>query len=154
MKTLIPVGRWVAVVAACVLLGSTTAALAQAQGQGPGGRGGTGGIPNASEEQIAALRELNQSLRPQLDKLVEARTALSEAIYAEKVDEAAIKAKVAALMKVEEELAVARAQGFAKIRSKFTAEQITALKAQGARGGGFGRGGRGGGQGQGQGGQR
>ena len=92
MKRLIPIRRFVTVTAAAVLACAATSAFAQPQG-GPGGRGGGGGLPNATEEQTAALRELNQSLRPQLTKVSEARTELYEAIFAEKVDQTAIKAK-------------------------------------------------------------
>jgi hypothetical protein len=53
--------------------------------------------------------------------------------------------------KIEADIAVARAKGFAKIRDKFTAEQIETLKNAPGFGGGFG--GRGGGGGGGQGGQ-
>jgi Spy/CpxP family protein refolding chaperone len=128
MKTSYPI---LAAVAAATLLLSISSASAQDAARGRRG----GGLPNATEEQTAALQQLNQDTREQNQKVTAARTELGNAIYAEKVDEAAIKAKVAALAKAEEELAVARAKGFSKIRSKFTSEQIDALKAMGGRGG-------------------
>lgn len=129
--------RYLTVLAASALLMTASSSFAQAQGQRRGG-----GLPNATEEQTAALRELTQGLRDVTQKVTQARTDLNAAVYAEKVDEATIKAKVAALAKAEEELALARAKAFAKIRGKFTAEQIEALKTSGGRGGG-GRGARG-----------
>jgi Spy/CpxP family protein refolding chaperone len=130
----------IAALAASVLLTYVPVASAQnanqGQGQGQGrGRGG-GGLPNATEEQTAALQQVNTETRELNQKLNQARTDLNNAIYAEKVDEGAIKAKVAALAKAEEELSIARAKAFAKVRSKFTSEQIDALKARGGGGGG------------------
>lgn len=137
----------VAALAASVLL--TNASLTSAQDANrPGGQGGRGGAPaalqNMSEEQREALREMNQETRELAGKVSEARADLNNAIFAEKVDETQIKQKAAALAKVEAELAVARAKAFAKVRSKFTSEQIEALKNMPGGGRGFGPGGRGG----------
>lgn len=115
----------------------------QAGGQGGGRRGG-GPIANFSEEQRAALRQLGQDNRELNTKLSEARKELNAAIYAETVNEAAIREKSAAVAKIEADVAVARAKGFAKIRDKFSAEEIESLKNAPAFGGG-GFGGRGGG---------
>ena len=136
------------VLAASLLLTNAPFASAQnaAQGQGRRGGGGNAAFQNATEEQLAARTQLNQDVADQAAKVRQARTDLNSAIYAAKVDEADIKAKVAALAKAEEEQAIARAKAFAKVRSKFTSEQIDALKS-GAGGGGGGRGGRGGGGG-------
>ena len=139
----------------CTVLvtGLLCAAAFQAAAQpGPGGGGGRGGrgfgLPNATEEQTAAFRQMNVETADVQAKLMEARTALNDAIYAAKVDEAAIKEKAAAVAKVEADLSVARAKAFDKVRSKFTPEQIDALKQMGARGfGGRGGGRRGGGGG-------
>lgn len=112
------------------------------QGRRGGGAGGAA-IPNLSEEQRTALQELNRSTREISTRLAAARSELNAAIFAEKVDETAIKDKAAALAKIEAEYAVARANAFAKVRAKFTAEQIDAIKNSGGRG--FGGGGPGGG---------
>lgn len=99
-----------------------------------------------TEEQTAALQQVNQEIADHAQKVRQARTDLNAAIYAAKVDESDIKAKISALAKAEEDQAIARAKAFAKVRSKFTPEQIDALKS-GRGGGGFGggRGGAGGG---------
>ena len=118
---------------------------------GGGGRGRGGLGPDATEEQRTAFMQYNQEVADQNAKVMTARTELADAVYAANVDEAAIKAKAAALAKAQEELSLAQAKAFAKVRSKFTPEQIDNIKAAGARGGGFGR--RGGGGGGGGGGQ-
>lgn len=140
-----------AILAASLLLMNAPMVSAQGQGQGQGrGRGGGGGaaFQNATEEQREALRQMNEEVREQAQKVRQARTDLNAAIYAAKVDEADIKAKVAALAKAEEEQAIARAKAFAKVKSKLTSEQIEALKnMQGGFGFGGGRGGGGRGRG-------
>jgi Spy/CpxP family protein refolding chaperone len=121
--------------------------LAQGGGGGGGGfgggrGGGRGGLgPDATEEQRTAYQQYNQELAPLTEKVTAARTELADAVFAEKVDEAAIKAKSAALAKAQEELSIGQAKAFAKVRSKFTPEQITNIKAAAARGGGGGGGG-------------
>lgn len=137
-----------AMLAASLLLINGQTVSAQNQGQGQGRRGGGGGaaFQNATDEQREALRQITEETRDHAQKMRQARTDLNGAIYAAKVDEADIKAKVAALAKAEEEQAVARAKAFAKVRSKLTSEQIEALKnMQGGFGFGGGRGGGGGG---------
>ena len=115
---------------------------------GPGGRRGGGPMANLSDEQREALRTLSQDTRELNTKLTEARKELNGAVYAETVNEASIREKSAAVAKIEADIAIARAKGFAKIRDKFTAEQIENLKNAPGFGGGFGgRGGGGGGQG-------
>ncbi len=133
------------VLSASLIVASAPLASAQGAGQGQGRRGGGGGaaFQNMSDEQREALQQVNQEITDQAAKVRQARIDLNGAIYAAKVDEAAIKAKVAALAKAEEDQAIARAKAFAKVRSKFNDEQIEALKnAQG--GGGFGGGRQGG----------
>jgi Spy/CpxP family protein refolding chaperone len=134
MKSYYPFRSIVPILAASLLLVSALSASAQ---EGKGRRGG-GGLPNATEAQTAALQQMREETRDITQKLTQARTELNNAIFAAKVDEAAIKAKAAALAKIEEEEAVARAKAFAKVRSKFTDEQIEVLKTQGGRGGGGG----------------
>ncbi len=121
------------VLAAGALLLSTPTVFGQAQGgAGGGGRGrGAQALANLTEDQRAALQEINTALRDLNTKLREARTELNDVIFAAKVDEAAIKAKAAAVGQIESELAVARAKEFAKVRSKFDDAAIQALKASG-----------------------
>ena len=142
------------VLAASLILANAPSVSAQGQGQGRrGGGGGGAAFQNATEEQQQARQQLTEATRDQAAKVRQARTDLNNAIFAAKVDEADIKAKVAALAKAEEEQAVARANAFAKVRAKFTSEQVDALKSGG--GGGGGRGGAGGAGGGGrQGGRR
>jgi Spy/CpxP family protein refolding chaperone len=131
MKSYSPLRYIIPMIVASLVMMSSLSVSAQ---EGKGRRGG-GGLPNATEEQTAALQQMNQEIRDVRQKVTQARTELNDAIYAAKVDEAAIKAKAAALAKVEEEQAIASAKAFAKIRSKFTAEQIETLKTMGGRGG-------------------
>lgn len=146
MKTHQWIAYPVALMSASILLLSAFSAVGQDQGQGRRGGGFGGALANMTEEQRTALQEMNQETRELNRRLGEARAELNNAIFAEKVDEAKIKEKAAAVAKVEAELAVARAKAFAKIRSKFTSEQIEALKNMPMGGRGFGGGGRRGGQ--------
>ncbi len=144
---------------AATALYQTTPAFAQAPagggapaagGQGGGRRGGGGPMANMSDEQREALRQIATDNRELTTKLTEARKELGGAIYAETVNEGTIREKSAAVAKIEADLAVARAKGFAKVRDKFTAEQIDAMKNMpggfgGRGGGGGGAGGAGGG---------
>lgn len=157
MKTTSTIRYLLAGLTAALLIAASPEAGAQDEnrGRGRGGAGGRAGfgfgIPDATDEQTAAMQEMNQGLQDQATKVREARTALAAVVHAEKVDEAAIKSKVADLAKAEEALALARAAAFAKIRSKFNADQIEAIKTQSAAGfGGFGRRGGGGGGRRGQ----
>ncbi len=126
-----------------------------AAGGGGGGRRGGGPMANLSDEQREALRTLSADTRELNTKLTEARKELNAAIYAETVNEATIREKSAAVAKIEADVAVARAKGFAKIRDKFTTEQIDTFKNSPGFGGGFGgRGGGAGGAGGGGGGNR
>jgi len=143
---------------AATALYQTTPAFAQAPapgggapaGGGQGRRGGGGPMANMSDEQREALRQISTDNRELTTKLTEARKELGAAIYAETVNEATIREKSAAVAKIEADLSVARAKGFAKVRDKFTAEQIDAMKNMpggfgGRGGGGGGAGGPGGG---------
>jgi protein CpxP len=105
-----------------------------------------------NEEQRAAMQQMAEETRDFQPKIIDARTALFNAVYADKVDEAAIKEKAAALAKIEADFDVARAKAFDKVRSKFSPEQVDALKrisstGLGGRGGGMGGARRGGGGG-------
>ena len=132
-----------AILAASLFLMNAPMASAQGQGRGRGGGGGAA-FQNATEEQRGALQQMTEEVREHTQKVRQARTDLNAAIYAAKVDEADIKAKVAALARAEEEQAIARAKAFAKVKSKLTNEQIEALKTtQGGFGFGGGRGGAG-----------
>ncbi len=89
----------------------------------------------------AAVREASREKNQELN---EARAALADAIFAAKVDEAAIKEKAAAVAKIEAELYVIRAKEFDKNRGKYTNADLLRLFKQNAfqagRGGGAGRG--------------
>ncbi len=136
--------------------GGAGGGAAGAAGGGGQGRRGGGPMANLSDEQREALRTLSTDTRELNTKLSEARKELNGAVYAETINEATIREKSAAVAKIEADVAVARAKGFAKIRDKFTAEQIDGFKNMpGFGGGGFGgRGGGGGGAGGAGGGNR
>ena len=146
MKNSYPIRHTIAVLTAAFLLINAAGAFAQnangqgaAQGGGQGRRGGgAAALQSMTEDQRAAVQAMNQETQDQSRKVAAARTELNNVIFAEKVDEAQIKEKAAAVAKLDAELAVARAKAFAKIRSKFTSEQIDILKAlpAGGRGGG------------------
>jgi Spy/CpxP family protein refolding chaperone len=133
-----------AALAAAALWASTPCALAQ--------RGG--GVTSLPEDQQALYRDFTAAVREagreKTEQLTQARAALADAIFADKVDEAAIKEKAAAVAKIETELYVIRAKEFDKNRSKYTnADLLRLLKAnafQAGRGAGGGGGGRGRGQ--------
>jgi type 1 glutamine amidotransferase/Spy/CpxP family protein refolding chaperone len=119
------------------------------RGGPPGGFGG-GGIPGLDETQQAAVRAMNEALEPLTRRVSEARAELSRAVYAEKADAAAVKAKVDAVAAAELALATARAEAFQKLQAsgqKLNAEQVAALVRQssGSSRGFGGRGGPGGG---------
>lgn len=133
---------------AAIVILNGAGVLALAQGQG---RGGRGGIPNATPEQTAAVTLMNSGLTAQNQKLAAARIDLVATGLAQPRDNAAIKAKVDAIRAAETELAIARADAFAQLQAspaKLTSDQVTALAAMGGAGGGRGGGGRGGGGGR------
>ncbi|HTH47065.1 MAG TPA: periplasmic heavy metal sensor [Candidatus Limnocylindria bacterium] len=143
---------FISLLAATLLLGSTPILAEDAPAGGGAGatggrRGGGGGFAafqGMSDEQRQALQQVNEETKELNTKLIEARKDLGGAIYAEKVDEALIRDKAALVAKVDADLYVARAKAFAKVRSKFTSEQIEALKNNpvgmgGRMGGGGGR---------------
>jgi Spy/CpxP family protein refolding chaperone len=134
--------KFLTLLATAMLLG-TPAALAEDAAPAPR-RAGGGAMQNLSDEQRQALQEVNAETKDLTAKVNEARKELGAVIYAETVDEAAIRAKAAAVAKIDADLYVARAKAFAKVRSKFTPEQIDALKANpvGMGGRGMGGGGR------------
>ena len=148
-----PLRHITTVLAIATLLISLASVSAQQQQGGQAGQGGQGGrgrggaaFQNMTEEQRTAMQEVNQATRDLTDKLRAANTELGAAVYAAKVDEAQIKEKAAAVAKIQEEIVLARAKAFAKVRSKFSSEIIDALKNQplgGGGGGGNRRGGRG-----------
>jgi hypothetical protein len=103
------------------------------------GRGG--GIPNVTQEQTAALTQMNTELAPLTQSLTTARRDLVEAY----LDSGNIGAKVNAVKEAEQALATARAAAFGRIQNspqKFAPDQMAALVASGGNVGG-GRGGRG-----------
>ncbi len=121
---------------------------------GPGGfrgRGGGAGLPQLTQEQQAAIRALNEASAPLAQAVNEARNALNTAVYAEKPDQADIKAKVEKLAAAELASALARAEAFAKLQAspnKLNLPPQQLMMILGGPGGGFGgRGGFGRGQG-------
>ncbi|HXB74212.1 MAG TPA: family 16 glycoside hydrolase [Candidatus Acidoferrales bacterium] len=137
-------GSWVAVVS--LGLGGVLAAV---QGVAQGGRGG---IPNLTQEQTAALTQLNADLAGPMQAVTDARTALTTAALAEPRNDAAIQAKADAVKAADLVLAKARADAFAKVQAspnRLGRDQVAALAAMGGgpgggRGGAGGRGGTGG----------
>ena len=133
--------------AASLLLGITPVSAEDAganPGRRSGGGGGGGGFAafqNLNDEQRQALQQVNEETRELTAKVTEARKELGGVIYAEKVDEAQIREKAAAVAKIDADLYVARAKAFAKVRSKFTSEQIDAFKNNPVGMGGRGMGG-------------
>ena len=141
---------FISLLAASLLLGITPilaedAAAGGGAGANAGRRAGGGAaFQNMTDEQRQALQQVNEEIKDLNTKATEARKELGAAVYAEKVDEAQIREKAAALAKVDADVAVARAKAFAKVRSKFTSEQIEAFKNMpagmgGRMGGGGGR---------------
>jgi Spy/CpxP family protein refolding chaperone len=135
----------ISLLAASLLLGLTPISAEDA-GANPGRRGGGGGggfaaFQNLTDEQRQALQQVNEETKELNAKLTEARKELGGVIYAEKVDEAQIREKAAAVAKIDADLYVARAKAFAKVRSKFTSEQIDAFKNNPVGMGGRGMGG-------------
>jgi type 1 glutamine amidotransferase/Spy/CpxP family protein refolding chaperone len=111
----------------------------------PPGSGGSG-IPGLSDAQRNAVRAMEDALAPFTQGLTEARGELAKAIYAEKGDAAAVKAKVEAVAAAELALANARLEAFRTLQAsgnKLDPEQAAALARQ-AAGSGRGFGGRGG----------
>lgn len=91
------------------------------------------GDASLTEEQRAALRELNTRLRREnratFQKIVMLQKELEDAVFEEPPDAARIAAKAAEIGKHEGELALARAQLIAELRPKFTKEQLDRLKS-------------------------
>ena len=134
----------ISLLAASLLLGIASVSAQDAAANG-GRRAGAGAaFQNMTPEQREALTQVNEETKDLNTKLTEARKELGAAVYAEKVDEAQIREKAAAVAKVDADLYVARAKAFAKVRSKFTSEQIDTFKNNpvgmgGRMGGGGGR---------------
>ncbi len=102
------------------------------------------GIPNATQEQTAALTQMSADLALPARRLSEARTDLIATALAQPRNAGAIQTKVDAVRATELALANARADAFAKLQAspdKLTAAQIAAVAAS------FGVAGRGGGGG-------
>lgn len=118
--------------------------------RGPGMRGGPGGplgilgpaaraleLTDAQHEQIRGVMESHKAAFESLGpKLAEARQALHDAITADVVDEAAIRAQAAVVAAVEADEAVLRATVHAEVVKVLTAEQQEkpkTLKAEGEK---------------------
>ena len=107
---------------------SALAAMGTASG------GGRGGIPNLTSQQISGLTRMTGELMPLTQAVTAARAELAAAAFAEPRNDAAIRAKVAAVSAAELALAKARASAFAKVQaspSKLSPDQIAPLIAMG-----------------------
>ena len=136
-------------------------------GMGPGGRGPMGGLMirglgqlNLTDEQKtqikAAMESHKDDFKAFAEKTMAAHVALQDAITADKVDEGAIRARVAEAAAVEADAAVLRAQVHAQVFALLTPDQQAKARqleanAKKHMGPGAGRGGRGGGRGPGRG---
>ena len=102
-------------------------------------------IPNVTQQQAAALVQMDADLQPLTRALNSARAALAAAALAEPRNDGAIQAKVEAVKAAELALARARAEAFLKIQAspnRLAPDQVTAYGTMAGTGGG--RGGRGG----------
>ncbi len=109
-------------------------------GQRPGGQrpdgqrpdGQRGDFLNLNEEQRTAMKEATEANKEDLAKVTEkmrdARRELSEAVYAEKMDNHLIQQKAEAVGKIDGEMSILRAKIFAKLRPTLTPEQLERLK--------------------------
>ncbi len=111
-------------------------------GGGPPGAGpGTGGMPQLTQQQQAAIQAFSETNAPLAQVVSEARNALNVAIYTDKPETADIKAKAEKVAAAELALAQARAEGFAKLQASpnklnLPSRQISMLL--GSSGGRFG----------------
>lgn len=99
----------------------------------------TAGMRGASEPQNKAISDLDASIASSSTALNAARVDLLNATFAEVSDPAALRAKVEAVRAAEQNLASARATGFAAIQSsanKLSPELVQTLTQTGARRGG------------------
>jgi hypothetical protein len=111
------------------------AGLAGGAGRG-GARGGRGtvGVPDLSPAQGSALVSENSQLAPFTQKVNAARAALTSASYSLPTNDAEIKAKAAAVVSAEVDLANARADWLANLQSspnKLAPNQVAALVERG-----------------------
>lgn len=123
-------------------------------GQFRGGQGGQGGMPmiELTEEQRDAIRtameDQREEFNPLNERMRDARQSLQEAIYAEKQDASKIQSLAKEVAEIQVQMTVLQAKVFAKVRPKFTGEQLENLKRVPMeflmRGGFQGRGGPGG----------
>ncbi len=119
--------------------------------RGGAGGGGRGGIPGITAEQTAKVNELfTTGLAAETAAVTAARAELATATFADKKDDAAIKAAVGKVQAAELALANKRAAAFATLQGsaeKFNEAQVTAFIAAGGALPAAGRGGAGGGGG-------
>jgi len=116
------------------LLLATFQASAQAPAGGGGGARGNMGI--LTQEQRTKMREaIATEMTPLTEKLVAAQKEAAKAALADNATEAAVRAKVEAVHKIQTDMAVLRLKGLKAIASTLTAEQKTQL--ENARDGGY-----------------
>ncbi|MBI3878849.1 MAG: hypothetical protein HY301_02140 [Verrucomicrobia bacterium] len=102
------------------------------RGQGQG-RGGFGGpqieLTDAQREAIRTASEgMREDMEPLMQRMGEARRALQEAIYAEKQSADTIKARAHDVAEIQADVTVMQAQMIAKVRSKFSAEEMERIR--------------------------
>ena len=98
-----------------------------------GGRLQPPGLPGLKEEQKVPIFEYNQAIgkarHDNEERLVKAKKALAEAIFAEKTDTDLVRKRMEELSKIESDIHVARAEAFAKLRPVLSTEQIDSMRA-------------------------
>lgn len=91
------------------------------------------GDNSLTEDQLSAIRDLNQVFRkenkPLLDLVTQLNRELEEAVFANPPDKTVIQAKASELGSAEGKLAIARSQLIAKLRPKLSSEQLERLKS-------------------------
>ena len=84
-------------------------------------------LQNITDEQRQKIqeanKEYNEKATPTYARLTNSRRELETLVTAEKLDEAAVRQKAKEIGDLEADLAIARAQRYAKVRSFLTAEQ-------------------------------
>jgi len=95
-----------------------------------GGRG----IPGLTEPQVMALTSMSEGLRPKIEALSKARTAMVEASFQEAANSDALRMNADNIKALEQQLAQARATSFAAVQgspASLTPDQVAALRVAG-----------------------
>lgn len=94
----------------------------------PEGRIFEGLSPDQRQSLREAFRKAQEKSRDLGSKMREARARLQDAIWAERMDESAIRDRAREVARIEAELAVVRARAFASIRPKLSPDQVERLR--------------------------